>query len=95
MRLTLITPDSDFFATHWTVSPASNRMGVRLDGARIAWARESGGEGGSHSSNTLANGYAFGTVNMTGDTPVILMHQGPDVGEYVCVSTIASADLII
>ena len=93
MRLTLITPDSDFFATHWTVSPASNRMGVRLEGARIAWARANGGEGGSHPSNILDNGYAFGTVNVNGDTPVILTHEGPDMGGYVCVCTVASADL--
>ena len=92
---TFITPDglSDFFSAQWTVSPASNRMGVRLEGARIAWARANGGEGGSHPSNILDNGYAFGTVNVNGDTPVILTHEGPDMGGYVCVCTVASADL--
>ncbi|KAI0820844.1 urea carboxylase [Trametes gibbosa] len=92
---TFIAPDgiSEFFATKWTVSSASNRMGVRLDGPRIVWARETGGEGGSHPSNILDNGYAFGTVNVNGDTPVILTNEGPDMGGYACVCTVASADM--
>ncbi|PIL26818.1 hypothetical protein GSI_11079 [Ganoderma sinense ZZ0214-1] len=92
---TFITEEgiADFFATRWTVSAASNRMGVRLEGPRIAWARENGGEGGSHPSNILDNGYAFGTINVNGDTPVILTNEGPDMGGYVCVCTIASAEL--
>lgn len=92
---TFITPSgiTDFFATSWTVSAASNRMGVRLEGPRIEWARETGGEGGSHPSNILDNGYAFGTVNVNGDTPVILTNEGPDMGGYLCACTVASADL--
>ncbi|KAI0631868.1 urea carboxylase [Trametes polyzona] len=92
---TFITPDgiAAFFATKWAVSAASNRMGVRLEGPRIGWARETGGEGGSHPSNILDNGYAFGTVNVNGDTPVILTNEGPDMGGYACVCTVASADL--
>ena len=92
---TFITEEgiTEFFATRWTVSAASNRMGVRLEGPRILWARENGGEGGSHPSNILDNGYAFGTINVNGDTPVILTNEGPDMGGYVCVCTIASADL--
>ncbi|KAM5536440.1 hypothetical protein V8D89_009876 [Ganoderma adspersum] len=83
---TFITEEgiADFFATRWTVSAASNRMGVRLEGPRIAWTRENGGEGGSHPSNILDNGYAFGTINVNGDTPVILTNEGPDMGGYVC-----------
>ena len=84
-----------FFATRWTVSTASNRMGVRLEGPRIAWARENGGEGGSHPSNILDNGYAFGAVNVNGDTPVILTNEGPDMGGYVCICTVASAELCV
>ena len=92
---TFITEEgiTEFFTTRWTVSAASNRMGVRLEGPRIAWARENGGEGGSHPSNILDNGYAFGTINVNGDTPVILTNEGPDMGGYVCVCTIASAEL--
>ncbi|KAI0794783.1 biotin carboxylase C-terminal domain-containing protein [Fomes fomentarius] len=80
-----ITPDgvTEFFNTRWSVSVSSNWMGVRLDGPRIAWARETGGEGGSHPSNILVNGY-----DVNGDTPVILTHEGPDMGGYVGDSAI-------
>ncbi|KAI0667169.1 urea carboxylase [Trametes maxima] len=92
---TLITPRgiSDFFGTKWAVSAASNRMGIRLEGPHIGWARETGGDGGSHPSNILDNGYAIGTVNVNGDTPVILANEGPDMGGYACVCTVASAGL--
>ncbi|ESK90672.1 urea carboxylase [Moniliophthora roreri MCA 2997] len=83
-----------FYATKWKVAASSNRMGIRLDSPeRIAWARENGGEGGSHPSNILDNGYALGTLNINGDTPVILTNEGPDMGGYMCFCTIASADL--
>ena|ERR1700761_5473708 len=82
-----------FYETEWKISPASNRMGVRLEGPKINFARENGGEGGSHPSNILDNGYALGSVNLNGDTPIILTNEGPDMGGYMCAATIASADL--
>lgn len=90
-----VTPDGcdEFFSAKWKVSSASNRMGIRLEGPPIGWARESGGEGGSHPSNIHDNGYAFGTINVNGDTPVILTNDGPDMGGYTCLCTIVSEDL--
>ncbi|KAF9466663.1 allophanate hydrolase subunit 2-domain-containing protein [Collybia nuda] len=83
-----------FYATQWCVSMSSNRMGIRLESPeKIQWARRSGGEGGSHPSNILDNGYAPGTININGDTPVILTRDGPDMGGYVCVCTVASAEM--
>ncbi|KAJ7244619.1 urea amidolyase [Mycena haematopus] len=85
---------SAFYATRWRVSPSSNRLGIRLEGqAKISWARENGGAGGSHPSNILDNGYALGSVNVNGNTPVILTNEGPDMGGYVCLCTVASAEL--
>ncbi|KAJ7032905.1 allophanate hydrolase subunit 2-domain-containing protein [Mycena alexandri] len=85
---------SQFYATNWRVSPSCNRMGVRLENpGKISWARANGGAGGSHPSNILDNGYALGTINMNGDTPVILTNEGPDMGGYVCFCTVASADM--
>ena len=37
--------------------------------------------------------YAFGSINFTGDTPVILTRDGPSLGGFVCPVTIALADL--
>ncbi|KAJ7155221.1 allophanate hydrolase subunit 2-domain-containing protein [Mycena filopes] len=94
-----ITQDgvAQFYATHWRVSTSCNRMGIRLENPNptngIKWARANGGAGGSHPSNILDNGYAFGTINVNGDTPVILTNEGPDMGGYVCFCTVASADL--
>ena len=90
-----------FNSQKWKVSTASNRMGIRLEPISegdssgtsvIQWARQNGGEGGSHPSNILDNGYARGSINLNGDTPVILTNEGPSMGGYVCVSTVASAD---
>ncbi|KAJ6506862.1 allophanate hydrolase subunit 2-domain-containing protein [Mycena sanguinolenta] len=85
---------SAFYATRWRVSPSSNRLGIRLEGpGGISWARPNGGAGGSHPSNILDNGYALGSVNVNGDTPVILTNEGPDMGGYLCLCTVASAEL--
>ncbi|TCD67501.1 hypothetical protein EIP91_012306 [Steccherinum ochraceum] len=89
-----------FYGRKWKVAPASNRMGIRLEpadseateGPLIEWARKDGAEGGSHPSNILDNGYARGSVNLNGDTPVILTNEGPSMGGYLCVATIATAD---
>ncbi|KAF9233046.1 allophanate hydrolase subunit 2-domain-containing protein [Melanogaster broomeanus] len=86
--------NATFYSTQWAISPSSNRMGIRLQSKNgIQWARADGGEGGSHPSNILDNGYALGTVNLNGDTPVILTQEGPDMGGYVCACTIAPGDL--
>jgi urea carboxylase len=92
---TYVTPSgiTSFYSTQWSISPSSNRLGIRLHSPdRIEWARENGGEGGSHPSNILDNGYVLGTVNINGDTPVILTNEGPDMGGYVCLCTVAAAD---
>ncbi|KAF9220649.1 hypothetical protein BS17DRAFT_714001 [Gyrodon lividus] len=91
-----LTPkgNTTFYSTQWTISSSSNRMGIRLQSKNVLqWARADGGEGGSHPSNILDNGYAFGTVNLNGDTPVILTQEGPDMGGYLCACTVASGDL--
>jgi allophanate hydrolase subunit 2 len=85
---------ANFYSTHWQVSPSSNRMGIRLQSAeKIHWARVDGGEGGAHPSNILDTGYALGSVNVNGDTPVLLTNEGPDMGGYVCLCTVATGEL--
>ncbi|KAF8998396.1 urea carboxylase [Cyathus striatus] len=85
---------TSFYETHWRVSPSSNRLGMRLElDTKIQWARTSGGEGGSHPSNILDNAYAPGTINVNGNTPVILTNEGPDMGGYVCLCTVATGDM--
>ncbi|HEY6131955.1 MAG TPA: carboxyltransferase domain-containing protein, partial [Halioglobus sp.] len=82
-----------FFASEWEVHYNSSRTGVRLLGPQPEWARESGGEAGLHPSNIHDNAYAFGSVDFTGDMPVILGPDGPSLGGFVCPATVITADL--
>src|SRR5690606_39239080 len=75
---------AQFFAQDWEVHYNSSRTGVRLIGPKPQWARSSGGEAGMHPSNIHDNAYAFGTVDFTGDMPVILGPDGPSLGGFVC-----------
>tara|TARA_R110002072_G_scaffold2280_1_gene18823 strand:+ start:28737 stop:32369 length:3633 start_codon:yes stop_codon:yes gene_type:complete len=82
-----------FFDAHWEVHYNSSRTGVRLIGPKPEWARESGGEAGMHPSNIHDNAYAIGTIDFTGDMPVILGPDGPSLGGFVCPATVIHADL--
>ncbi|MDR3481334.1 MAG: urea carboxylase [Burkholderiaceae bacterium] len=82
-----------FFESEWQVHYNSNRLGVRLIGPKPTWARSDGGEAGLHPSNIHDCEYAVGSVNFTGDMPVILTQDGPSLGGFVCLVTIAKAEL--
>jgi len=82
-----------FFAADWEVHYNSSRTGVRLIGPKPAWARADGGEAGLHPSNIHDNAYAIGSVDFTGDMPVILGPDGPSLGGFVCPVTIVDAEL--
>ncbi len=82
-----------FFSTDWEVHYNSSRTGVRLIGPKPDWAREDGGEAGLHPSNIHDNAYAIGSVDFTGDMPVILGPDGPSLGGFVCPATVIDADL--
>ncbi|APX92524.1 urea carboxylase [Halomonas sp. 1513] len=81
-----------FFAHDWEVHYNSSRTGVRLIGPRPEWARADGGEAGLHPSNIHDNAYAFGTIDFTGDMPVILGPDGPSLGGFVCPATVVRAE---
>ncbi|KPJ92634.1 MAG: urea carboxylase [Gammaproteobacteria bacterium SG8_11] len=81
-----------FFATDWEVHYNSSRTGVRLIGPKPQWARPDGGEAGLHPSNIHDNAYAIGTIDFTGDMPVILGPDGPSLGGFVCPATIIKAE---
>ena len=81
-----------FFATDWKVHYNSDRTGIRLIGPKPVWARKDGGEAGLHPSNIHDNAYAVGTVDFTGDMPVILGPDGPSLGGFVCPATIVHAE---
>jgi urea carboxylase len=82
-----------FFSTDWRVHYNSTRTGVRLVGPKPQWARSDGGEAGLHPSNIHDNAYAVGTIDFTGDMPIILGQDGPSLGGFVCPATIIQAEL--
>ena len=87
------TRHPQLFATAWKVHHNSSRTGVRLIGPKPRWARPDGGEAGLHPSNIHDNAYAVGTIDFTGDMPIILGPDGPSLGGFVCPATIVEADL--
>jgi urea carboxylase len=84
---------AEFFAAIWEVHYNSSRTGVRLLGSKPKWARSDGGEAGLHPSNIHDNAYAIGTVDFTGDMPVILGPDGPSLGGFVCPVTLVKSEL--
>ncbi len=82
-----------FFEHPYEVHYNSARTGVRLIGPKPRWARSDGGEAGLHPSNIHDNAYAIGTVDFTGDMPIILGPDGPSLGGFVCPATIVQSDL--
>lgn len=82
-----------FFASEWEVHYNSNRLGIRLNGPKPTWTRSDGGEAGLHPSNVHDCEYAIGSINFTGDMPVILTRDGPSLGGFVCAATIVKGEL--
>ncbi|MEX0604983.1 MAG: urea carboxylase [Marinobacter sp.] len=83
----------NFFQQDWEVHYNSNRLGIRLNGPKPEFTRTDGGEAGLHPSNIHDCEYAIGSINFTGDMPVILTRDGPSLGGFVCPVTIARAEL--
>ena len=77
------------YGTAWEVHLNSDRTGIRLIGPAPQWARPDGGEAGLHPSNIHDNAYAVGTIDFTGDMPIVLGRDGPSLGGFVCPATIA------
>jgi len=81
-----------FYATSFEVHYQSARTGVRLIGPKPSWARADGGDAGLHPSNIHDTAYSVGSVDFTGDMPVILGPDGPSLGGFVCPVVVIQAD---
>jgi urea carboxylase len=80
------------FSAEWRVHYHSNRTGVRLIGPKPEWARKDGGEAGLHPSNIHDNAYAVGSIDFTGDMPILLGPDGPSLGGFVCPAVVVEAE---
>jgi len=79
------------YSTTYTISPDSNRLGLRLSGLKpLKYAPGAGG--GGHGSNVTDHGYAGGMVNMNGDLPVLFAADAPDCGGLACPVTLVECE---
>lgn len=84
------------FGKPYKVSLTSNRSAYRVAeiDPETFFARPDGGVGGSHPSNILDNAYAIrGTMNVCGNTPILLIADGPTLGGYMNPLQVIQADL--
>jgi biotin-dependent carboxylase-like uncharacterized protein len=83
------------FSHEFQVSLNANRSAIRLD-ELPDWffSRESGGVGGGHPSNIVDHAYNIrGGLNITGNTPSLLIADGPTLGGFICSINVINADL--
>ena len=83
-----------FLAADWKLSAKSDRTGFRLDGPEWTFtdkARDKLPEHGSEPSNIIDQGYPCGAINLAGQTPIILVNDGPSMGGFINPYTVPQA----
>ena len=83
-----------FLSADWKLSSKSNRTGFRLDGPEWTFAPKATDkppEHGSLPSNIIDHGYPLGAINLAGQTPIILVNDGPSMGGFINPYTVPSA----
>jgi allophanate hydrolase subunit 2 len=73
-----------FFRSEFRVEPASDRMGTRLSGPRIA----------ARDGEILTTGVVAGAVQIpSGGAPIVLLAEHQATGGYPVIATVITADL--
>ena len=83
-----------FLSSPWKLTAKSNRTGFRLDGPQWSFAEAATNkrpEHGQDPSNILDHGYPVGAVNLCGQTPIILVVDGPSTGGFINPYCVPSA----
>jgi len=83
-----------FLQSDWKLSAKSSRTGFRLEGPEWSFtelATDKRPEHGQDPSNILDHGYPFGSVNLAGQTPIILVNDGPSTGGFINPYTVITA----
>ncbi len=75
-----------FLTTEWKLSAKSDRSGFRLEGPDWTFtekAHHKRPEHGSDPANIIDQGYPVGAINLAGQTPIILVSDGPSGGGFI------------
>jgi urea carboxylase len=83
-----------FLSADWKLSSKNARTGFRLDGPEWTFtekAYKKAPEHGSEPSNIIDQGYPLGAINLSGQTPIILVNDGPSMGGFINPYTVPSA----
>jgi biotin-dependent carboxylase-like uncharacterized protein len=75
-----------FLATDWKLSSKSDRGGFRLEGPDWTFTERATNklpEHGSDPANIVDHGYPVGAINLAGQTPIILVNDGPSGGGFI------------
>jgi urea carboxylase len=83
-----------FLNSKWKLQAKSDRTGYRLDGPRLSFtekATNKSPENGSEPSNIIDQGYPAGAINLAGQTPIILVNDGPSMGGFINPYTVPSS----
>jgi allophanate hydrolase subunit 2 len=71
---------SALFGTAWTVTPMSNRVGVRLAGPALAWSR---------SGELASEGVVLGAIQVPPDgQPLVFLADHPTTGGYPVIGVV-------
>ena len=82
-----------FLTSPWILSAKSDRTGFRLEGPEWTFAAKAYNkpkEHGSLPSNIIDQGYPMGAINLAGQTPIILVNDGPSMGGFINPYTVPS-----
>ena len=83
-----------FLNSEWKLQAKSDRTGYRLGGPEWSFtekATHKSLEHGSNPSNIIDQGYPVGAINLAGQTPIILVNDGPSMGGFIVPYTVPSA----
>ncbi len=75
-----------FLGSDWKLSSKSDRTGFRLEGPQWSFtekAYKKAPENGAEPSNIIDQGYPMGAINLAGQTPIILVNDGPSMGGFI------------
>lgn len=83
-----------FLTADWKLSAKSDRTGFRLEGPEWTFtkkATDKAPEHGALPSNIIDQGYPLGAINLAGQTPIILVNDGPSMGGFINPYTVPQA----